>query len=73
MSEQKKLDFDISVSTRLPATTTTELDAYAESNFTDRSKTLRAFFLTAWEKAKAAGLTEQSLGDLLRRMRFEPA
>jgi hypothetical protein len=73
VAEQSKLDFEISVSTRLPASMTSELDLFAGQNFTDRSKTLRAFVMTVWEKAKAQGLTSQSLSDLLRRIRFEPA
>lgn len=73
MPDQAKLDFEVSVSTRLPASSTRELDDLALRNYTDRSKTLRAVFLRWIEIVKQQGSLEQSLGDLLRRMRLDPA
>lgn len=71
--EQTTLDFEVSVSTRLPASELKELDAWAERNFSDRSKFLKAITRTVLRMVRDQGGFEQGLNDVLRRLRLEPA
>lgn len=53
--DQKRLDFDITASTRLPGSVLEELDRFADENASDRSKTLRAFILRCGGTGKVTG------------------
>lgn len=73
MADQKKLDFEISVSTRLPESDVELADGWAAEHFSDRSKILKAIVHTVLAKVREAGATKQSPADVLRRLHLEPA
>jgi hypothetical protein len=70
--EQPKLDFDISVSTKLPGSEVQDLDTWADANFSDRSKLLRAVIRKFYTSVKEQGGFDQSLGDVINRLTLRP-
>ena len=73
MASQPKLDFDVSVSTRLPASDVQAIDEWADRNFSDRSKVLNAILRRVLAMMREVGATEQAPGDVVRRLRLIPA
>ena len=73
MPDQKKLAFEIPVSTRLPEDLVAEVDSWAERDGRDRSKTLGAILRTVLGKLRDQGGFEQSLNSVLQRLRLDPA
>jgi metal-responsive CopG/Arc/MetJ family transcriptional regulator len=73
MADQRKLVFEIPVSTRLPEDLVQEVDEWSEREWRDRSKTLGAILKTVLAKVKESGGFEQSLNDVLGRLRLDPA
>jgi metal-responsive CopG/Arc/MetJ family transcriptional regulator len=73
MAEQKKLAFEIPVSTRLPEDLVAEVDSWSEREWRDRSKTLGAILRTVLLKVKETGGFEQSLNSVLGRLRLDPS
>lgn len=73
MSDQSKLDFQLTATTKLRASMLTEIDEFASINYSNRSETLRAVIERVWEMVRQQKATRQSLRDLLNRVRLEPA
>ena len=71
--EQPKLDFDVTATTKLPASELKLLDDLADINFSDRSKLLRAIIRKFITSVKEQGGFNQSLGDLISRITLRPA
>lgn len=70
MSDQKKLDFDRSVSTSLPNSQIVKIDRWADANFSDRSKVLGGILRWVIEQIDQTGGFEQAPGDVIRRLRL---
>jgi hypothetical protein len=73
MSEQKKLNFDIAVSTRLPEDLVADIDAWSERRWSDRSKTLSGILVTILRKIREQGGFNQPLESVLSRLHLDPA
>jgi hypothetical protein len=73
MAEQKQLDFEISVSTRLAASAVQDLDRWADSHFSDRSKTLKAILSRVLAMVRDVDGFKQGPGDVVRRLYLKPA
>ena len=71
--EQQKLAYEIAVSTRLDENLVRDVDEWAERSWRDRSKILAAFLSTILKQVKQEGGFEQSLEDVVRRVRLMPA
>ena len=73
MPDQKKLQFEIPVSTRLPEDLVAEVDQWSEREWRTRSQTFSAILRTVLEKVKQSGGFGQSLNDVLGRLRLDEA
>jgi metal-responsive CopG/Arc/MetJ family transcriptional regulator len=71
--EQPALDFDVTATTKLPASELKQLDDWADANFSDRSKLLRAVIRKFIASVKEQGGFNQSLGDVIQRLGVRPA
>jgi hypothetical protein len=71
--EQQKLPYELAVSTRLDENLVREVDDWAERSWRDRSKILSAFLTTILKQVKEQGGFSQSLEDVVRRVRLNPA
>lgn len=73
MAEQKKLDFELTATTHLPASILPELDDWADRHLSDRSKVLRGILLRVLEMVKEVGGFEQAPREIIDRLRLDPA
>ena len=73
MPDQRKLAFEIPVSTRLPEDLVAEVDNWSENDFRTRSMTLSAILRTVLEQVKSQGGFQQSLSQVLGRLKLDPA
>jgi hypothetical protein len=71
MAEQKKLDFEIPVSARLPERRVKKVDAWAERTWRDRCKILSAILNTVLGKVEECDAFDEPLEDVLRRLRLD--
>ncbi len=71
--EQQKIAFEIAVSTRLDENLVRDVDDWAERTWRDRSKVLGALLSTILNQVKESGGFGQSLEEVVRRVRLNPA
>jgi metal-responsive CopG/Arc/MetJ family transcriptional regulator len=71
--EQTNRKFEIAVSTRLPEDLVAAVDDWSQREWRDRSKTLSAILRTVLDKVKEQGGFNQSLNDVLSRLRLDAA
>ena len=71
--EQQAIDFDVTATTKLPGSELKEFDDWADVNFSDRSKVLRAVIRKVYSKIKEQGGFDQSLSDVIGRITVLPA
>lgn len=71
--EQQKIAFEIAVSTRLDENLVRDVDDWAERTWRDRSKVLGAFLTAILKQVKEQGGFSQSLEEVVRRVRLNPA
>jgi len=73
MVDQKKLDFEIPVSARLPERRVKKVDDWAERTWRDRSKILSAILNTVLGQVEEHDAFDEPLEEVLRRLRLGPA
>jgi hypothetical protein len=73
MAEQNKVEFDITVSHRLPESLVASVDQWANRTWRDRAKILSAICCRVLEMVRQEGGFKQDLSDVLRRLRLDSA
>lgn len=72
MTKQVRPDYDITATTKLDERALRDLDDWADRNYSDRSKVLRAIIMTVLEQIKEQRAFDEPLGNLIQRIKLEP-